>query len=77
MTQGFKRKVYERYGNKIISEKELKNISYEEADSNYIEDIKNYIGEKDLEAFNKLLEISKNYELGLRSLINLLFKIIK
>ena len=61
LTQGFKRKVYERYGNKIISEKELKNISYEEADSNYIEDIKNYIGEKDLEAFNKLLEISKNY----------------
>ena len=61
LTQGFKREVYERYGNKIISEKELKNTSYDDADSKYIEDIKNYIGEKDSEAFKKLLKISKNY----------------
>lgn len=61
LTQGFKRKVYERYGNKIINEKELNNITYEEADANYIEEIKNYIGEKDSKAFYKLIEISKNY----------------
>ena len=61
MTQGFYRKVYERYGNNPFSEKELQNLSYEEADSIYIEEIKNYIGKKDSEVFNKLLKISKNY----------------
>ena len=39
--------------------KRIKNITYEEADANYIEEIKNYIGEKDLKAFHKLLKISK------------------
>lgn len=61
LTQGFKRKVYERYGNKTISDNDSKNITYEEADLRYIEDIKKYIGENDSKAFNKLLDLSKNY----------------
>ena len=61
LTEGYKRKVYERYGNNIISDKELKNISYDDADKIYKQEIKNYIGERDSEVFYKLLKISENY----------------
>jgi hypothetical protein len=73
LNQGFKRKVYERYGNKIIKNNKAENMSYEEADLNYREYIKKTFEEENRESFEKLLYVSTKYQTWIKNFKNFSF----
>ena len=73
LNQGYKRKVYKRYGNKIIKNNKAENMSYEEADLNYREYIKKIFEEENIESFEKLLYISTKYQTWIKNFKNFSF----
>jgi hypothetical protein len=73
LNQGYKRNVYKRYGNKIINNSKIRNTSYEEADLSYREYIKNFFEEENIESYEKLLHISKKYQIWIKNFKNFFF----
>jgi len=72
LTEGYKRKVYKRYGNVTASQNQTKQLSYKDADLIYIDGIKETF-KGNLKDFNRLLNMSNKYRRWIKNSSQFIF----